>query len=303
MARKTTRGEDFPMKKLICAFLAAALAFGLAACVDTGPGGRPAETAVPAAGEADDTAEADDGFVTLRIAASPTPHAEILAKAAEMLQPQGIKLDIVEYTDYVEPNLATESGEVDANYFQHGAYLDSFNAQNGTHLVGVAPIHYEPMGLYAGQTASIEELPVGARIAIPDDAANGARALQLLAAQGLITLSEGAGAEATAEDIVDDPLGLELVPTEASQLARALDEADMAVINGNYAIEAWLSTDDAVALEAVDDDLLANYANLLVVKEGNENLPGLAELVMVLQSREMRDFIAETFSGSVVGIA
>ena len=238
---------------------------------------------------------------TIKVAASPTPHAVILEKAAELLKDKGIKLQITEFTDYVQPNMVVESGQYDANYFQHVPYLNDFNAQNGTHLVSVAEIHYEPFGIYPGKTASFEELADGAQIAVPNDGTNEARALILLEAQGLIKLREGAGMGAIKADIIENPKNLDIVEMEAAQLPRTLNSVDMAVINGNYALQAGLSvTTDAIASEDAESVGAQTYANILVVKEGNENNEAILALVEVLKSEEIKEAILAEYSGSVV---
>lgn len=238
---------------------------------------------------------------TLKIAASPTPHAVILEKAAEILKAQGITLKITEFTDYVQPNMVVESSEFDANYFQHVPYLEDFNAQNGTHLVNVAEIHYEPFGIYPGKTQSIEELADGAQIAVPNDGTNEARALILLETQGLIKLREGAGMGAIKADIIENPKNLDIVEMEAAQLPRTLNSVDMAVINGNYALQAGLSvSEDAIASEDADSVGAQTYANILVIREGNEENEAIQALIEVLKGEEIKAFILETYSGSVV---
>ena len=238
---------------------------------------------------------------TVTVGASPAPHAEILNKAAEILADQGITLEVVEYNDYVIPNTAVEDGSIDANYFQHILYLNDFNEQNGTHLVIVDKVHYEPFGIYAGKTASLDELPEGAQIAVPNDPTNEARALLLLEAQGLITLTEGVGLQATKLDIIDNPNNYEIVEVEAAQAPRALDSVDIAVINGNYAIDAGLKASDALAVEDGSSEVIQeNYANVLVAKEGNETNEALLALAEVLKSDEIKAFIDETYEGAVV---
>ena len=238
---------------------------------------------------------------TVRVGASPAPHAEILQVAKEILAQADITLDIVEFTDYIQPNTATESGDIDANYFQHQDYLNTFNAENGTHLVSVAQIHYEPLGIYPGKTASFEELADGAQILVPNDTSNEARALQLLAAQGLIELAPDAGLTATKQDITANPKNLEIVEMEAAQLPRSLASADMAVINGNYATQAGFSSaNDALATESADSDAAQLYPNVLVVEEGRENDPAILAVAAALQSDAVRDFINETYGGAVV---
>lgn len=241
------------------------------------------------------------GTTTLKVGASVTPHAEILAQVTEALAAKNIKLEIVEYTDYVQPNTAVESGDLVANYFQHQPYLDSFNADNGTHLVSVAAIHYEPLGIYPGKTAKLADIPDGGKIAVPNDATNEARALLLLEAQGLIKIKEGAGLNATKIDIAANPKNLEIVEIEAAQLARSLPDVDFAVINGNYALQAELNPlTDAVAYEEKDSEAAKTYANILVVKEGNENNEAVAALIEALKSDAVRTYINDTYQGSVV---
>lgn len=239
--------------------------------------------------------------VSLSVAASPTPHAVILEKAAELLKEKGVELKITEFTDFVQPNMVVESGQIDANYFQHVPYLNLFNEENNTHLVNVAEIHYEPFGIYPGKAASLEELEDGAQIAIPNDGTNEARALILLEAQGLIKLREDAGMNAVKTDIIENPKNLDIVEMEAAQLPRTLNSVDLAVINGNYALQAGLSViEDAIASEDPESVGAQTYANILVVKEGNEQNEGVLALIEVLESAEIKAFIEETFSGSVV---
>ena len=212
----------------------------------------------------------------------------------------GYELEIVEFTDYVLPNTALENGDLDANYFQHQPYLDDFNAENGTHLVSVAAIHYEPFGIYAGKTASLDALADGAKIAIPNDGTNEARALLLLEAQGLIKLKEGVSFTATKLDIAENPKNLDIQEIEAAQLARSLQDVDAAVINGNYAIQAGLKVSDALAIEDKDSIAAETYANVLVVKEGNEGADATKALAAALQSETVRSFIDATYGGAVI---
>ena len=241
--------------------------------------------------------------VKIRVGATPVPHAEILEIAKPILAEQGYELEIVVYTDYVQPNLAVDSGELDANYFQHTPYLNSFNAENGTHVVSAGLVHYEPFGIFAGKTSSIAELPDGAKISIPNDATNGARALLLLQQEGIITLKDGVGVEATKYDIVDNPKNVELVEMEAAQLPLSRTDVDLAVINGNYALDAGLNpTTDALAIEDASGDAAQYYANLVGVKEGNENSEAIKALLSVLQSEKVKEYINATYSGAVVPI-
>ena len=294
------------MKKLLSTVLAGALALSLAACGSTASSSAAAssEAASSEAVSSEAAAETNDlAGTTIKVAASPVPHAEILGVAKDILAEQGITLEIIEYTDYVQPNLVTESGEVDANYFQHTPYLDSFNEENGTHLVSVGAIHYEPFGLFAGKTATLDELADGAKIAVPNDTTNEARALQLLAAQGIITLKEGAGLTATKNDIAENPHNVDIVEMEAAQLPRTLADVDFAVINGNYAAEAGLNAaTDALAVEDASSEAAQTFANILVVKEGNEDNPAIQALLAALQSEQVKNFIDETYSGAVVAI-
>ena len=237
--------------------------------------------------------------VTLKVGASPAPHAEILEQVAPILAEQGITLEIVEYNDYIVPNEAVESGENDANYFQHITYMNNFNAEHGTHLVSVAEVHYEPFGIYAGRVSSLSELPDGAVIGIPNDPTNGGRALLLLQEQGLITLPEDAGLEPTVLDIVDNPHNYQIEELEAAQLPRSLDSLDIAVINGNYAIDAGLDVADALAIESSEGTAGTAYVNVLAVKEGNENNEAIQALVKALCSDEVRAYMEETYQGAV----
>ena len=240
---------------------------------------------------------------TITVAASPTPHAEILKVAGEVLAKDGWTLKVTEYADYVVPNNVVEDGECDANYFQHQPYLDNFNAENGTHLVSVAAIHYEPFGIYAGTKDAIADLADGDKIAIPNDGTNRARALLLLEANGIIKLKEGVGLDATALDIQENPLNVEVVEMEAAQIAGVRDSVALAVINGNYALNAGLNAGtDALATEDPNSVSAQTYANVLVVKEGNENTEKTQALVKALTSQEVKDYINETYSGAVVPI-
>ena len=296
------------MKKLISATLAATLALSLAACGSTA---STTETASSEAASTESTAASSEAAestsdlagTTLKVAASPTPHAEILNVAKEVLAEQGIDLEVVEFSDYVQPNLVTENGEVDANYFQHTPYLDSFNEENGTHLVSVGAIHYEPFGIYPGKSNDLENIADGATIAVPNDTTNEARALQLLAAQGIITVRDGAGLTATVNDIEENPHNVKIEEIEAAQLPRTVADVDFAVINGNYAMEAGFSVGtDALAIEDASSEAAQTYANVLVVKGGNENDPAIQALYAALTSDTIKDFINNTYDGAVVPI-
>ena len=238
---------------------------------------------------------------TITIAASPTPHAEILNIVKQELAKNGWNLEIKVFNDYVVPNTAVEDGEVDANYFQHQPYLDTFNVENGTHLVSVAKIHYEPFGIYAGKKNSLSQLADGDQISIPNDGSNRARALLLLEAQGLITLKAGVGMEATVLDIVSNPRNLKIIEMEAAQLPNTRDSVAFAVINGNYALGAGLNVStDALASEDAASVSATTYANILVVKSGNENSEKTLALKAALESEAVREYILNTYNGAVV---
>lgn len=238
---------------------------------------------------------------TITVAASPTPHAEILAQAAKLLADQGWTLEVTEFEDYVQPNLVVNSGDIDANYFQHVPYLDDFNAENGTALVSVAGIHYEPFGIYPGTKADLAELTDGDVIAVPNDTTNEARALLLLQDNGIITLKQGADLKATVKDIEENPYNINIQELEAAQVSRVKDEVAFVVLNGNYALEAGFSVaHDAVAYESSDSIAAQTYVNVLVVKEGNENKEGILALAEVLKSQEIKQYIIDTYDGAVV---
>ena len=283
------------MKKTVFALLAVLLAALPFAGCSAGGASQPEAPAASAP-----SGETSENAVTLKVGASPTPHAEILSIAAGELAGQGIVLDIVEFTDYVQPNLALDSGELDANFFQHGPYLEQFNADRGTKLVSVGSVHYEPLGLYAGKTATVDALADGATIAVPNDTTNEARALLLLQDQGLLTLREGAGVNATQTDIVDNPKNLKIQELAPEQVARSLQDVDMAVINGNYAILGGLDIADALAQEQADSLAADTYANVLVVREGDEGRAEIAALMGALQGDAVKAFIEATYAGAVV---
>ena len=307
------------MKKRVlgAAILAAALAAGaLTACsgsgkettADTTAAPTTAEDTTAAGAEAETTAAETEAAETtaagemkkIIVGASPAPHAEIVNAAKEVLASKGYERDIVEYTDYVLPNNALDSGDLDANYFQHKPYLDSFNEQNGTKLVSAGAIHYEPFGIYAGKTSSLDELKDKATVLVPNDVSNEARALLLLEAQGLIKLKEGVGLEATRNDIVENPKNLDIVELEAAQLPRSLPDCDIAVINGNYAIEAGLKVSDALAAEDSESLAATTYGNIVAVREGDETTDATKALVEALTSPEVKQFMEEKYEGAVV---
>ncbi|MFE7172877.1 MetQ/NlpA family ABC transporter substrate-binding protein [Streptomyces sp. NPDC057616] len=270
--------------KLTTAVLAAgALTFGLTAC---GSG-------------SESTASSADYSGPLVVAASPTPHAEILNFVKKNLAKKaGLDLEVKEFQDYIVPNTATEDGSVDANYFQNQPYLDDFNKKRGTHIVPVVTVHLEPLGLYSHKVKKADELKSGATVAVPNDAVNEARALKLLAANGLITLKAGAGTEATPQDIAKNPRNLKFKEVEAAQTARSLDDVDAAVVNGNYAISAGIKpAKDALVLESAKN---SPYGNFLAVKKGNEKDPRVKKLAKLLTSPEVKKFIEDKYQGSVI---
>lgn len=254
---------------------------------------------------AEESTEAAGGTVeskgTITVAASATPHAEILAAAKPILAEQGWNLEVTEFDDYVLQNEVVESGEMDANYFQHVPYLDSFNEEKGTHLVEVGKIHYEPFGIYPGTKSSLDDIADGDVIAVPNDTTNEARALLLLQDNGIITLKDGAGLEATVNDIAENPYNVEIQELAAESVARVADEVAYVVLNGNYALQAGFSVaKDALAYEKSDSEAAKTYVNVIVVKEGNENNEGVKALVDVLKSDEIKKFINDTYDGAVI---
>ncbi|MBQ9872451.1 MAG: MetQ/NlpA family ABC transporter substrate-binding protein [Eubacterium sp.] len=264
--------------------------------------GAKEETATEAKpADSTEAAPAAESKGTITVAASPTPHAEILAKAKELLAAQGWELKVTEFEDYVQPNLVVESGEIDANYFQHVPYLDDFNKENGTNIVNAGGIHYEPFGIYPGTKSSLDELADGDTIAVPNDTTNEARALLLLQANGVITLKEGAGLTATVLDIQDNPKNIKIQELEAAQVSRVRGEVALVVLNGNYALEAGLSVGkDAIAFEKSDSEAAKTYVNIIGVKAGNENSDKIQALVSVLKSEEISKFINDTYDGAVI---
>ncbi len=252
--------------------------------------------------EAGSSAAAATGDKVITVGASPSPHAEILEAAKDALKAEGYELKVVEYTDYVQPNLALESKSLDANYFQHLPYLENFNKERGTKLVSVAAIHYEPFGIYAGKSKDLKSLPEGAKIAVPNDVTNEARALLLLADQGLITLKDNTDINATKQDIVENPHNIEIVEVEAAQVPRSLQDVDFGVVNGNFAIASGLKVADALATEAADSVAAKTYANIVVVREGDENSEKTQALVKALTTAEIKQFIENKYKGAVVPI-
>ncbi len=238
---------------------------------------------------------------TIKVAASPTPHAELLEQAKPILEANGWNLEVTEFEDYVQPNLVVEQGEFDANYFQHIPYLDQFNVEQGTHLVNAGGIHYEPFGIYPGTKKSLDELEEGDEIAVPNDTTNEARALLLLQDNGIITLKDGAGLTATKNDIVENPKNVEIVELEAAQVPRVVGEAAFVVLNGNYALQAGFSVaKDSIAYEASDSEAAQTYVNVIAVKEGNEESDAIKALVAALKSDDIKNYINSTYDGAVV---
>ena len=298
------------MKKSI-GILAAAVfsATALAAC----GGGSSAQETTAAATEAakEETAKAEEETTEAKeeapaelkkivVGASPAPHAEILRAAKDVLAKKGYELEILEYVDYIQPNLALESEDLDANYFQHLPYLESFNEENGTKLVSAAAIHYEPFGIYAGKVSSLEELADGATVAVPNDTTNEARALLLLEAQGLIKLKEGADLTVTRNDIVENPKNLDIKEMEAAQIPRVVEDVDIAVINGNYAIDAGFKVSEALAVEDSESIAATTYGNVIAVREGHDKDENIVALVEALTSDEVKAFMETTYEGAVV---
>lgn len=238
---------------------------------------------------------------TIKVAASATPHAEILEYAKTALKEKGYDLEVTIFDDYVKPNEVVESGEFDANYFQHEPYLNSFNEEKGTHLVIAGKIHYEPFGIYPGTKKSLDDIADGDTIAVPNDTTNEARALLLLQDNGIIKLKDGAGINATVNDIEENPHNIEIVELEAAQVARVVDETSFVVLNGNYALQAGFSVSkDALAYETSDSEAAKTYVNVIAVKEGNENNEAIKALVDVLKSDDVKKYINDTYDGAVL---
>ena len=280
---------------ILVAALGVVLAFGLAAC----GGNSASSSASGSASSASASAAAASDDNVIKVGASPTPHAEILNDAvAPLVEKAGYKLEVVEFTDYVLPNTATEDGEIFANYFQHVPYLDDFNAEQGTHLVSVAGVHIEPMSIYAGKAASLDELADGATVAVPNDTTNEARALLLLQSAGLIELNDPTDLAATPKDIKSNPKNLQFKEVEAATVPTILPDVDIAVINTNYAIGANLDKSLVLQTEAGDSP----YVNVLVVKEGNENDEKTKVLVDAITSQDVKDYITSKYNGEVVPV-
>ena len=282
------------MKKSIAAILAGALCLStLTACSGS-----------TSSSDSSAAANTGDSDKVITVGATPTPHAEILNAAKDALEAEGYTLKVVEFTDYVQPNTALVDGDLDANYFQHTPYLNNFNKENGTDLVAAFDMHYEPFGIYAGKTASIEELADGASVAIPNDGSNETRALLLLQDAGLIKLKDGIDptSDATKLDITENPKNLDIQEIAAEQLPRSLADVDLAVINGNYALQAGLKVADALAIEDASGDAAQTYANIIAVRAGDETSEKTLALVKALQSDAVKTFIADSYNGAVVAI-
>lgn len=270
--------------------------FALTAC-----GGNSASSSSAATSGAAASGGASDGAV-ITVGASPSPHAEILKAIEDEVKSAGYELKVVEYNDYVQPNVALSEGDLDANYFQHKPYLDNYNQENGTDLVSAAAIHFEPMGIYAGKSSDIKNVPDGAKIAVPSDATNEARALLLLQDQGVLKLKDGTGLEATKNDIAENPHNVEFVEVEAASVPRTLQDADFGVINGNYALSAGLDTTATLASEGADSEAAKTYANIVAVRKGEDATEKTKALVKALTSDTAKKFIEDTYKGSVIPV-
>ena len=291
------------MKKILALTLSAILCLGLLAGCGTDSGTAatdPAESSAEPSADSTGSGELE----TITVGASITPHAEILDAVRGELEALGYDLEIVEYTDYILPNVSLSDGSLDANYFQHGPYLETYNAENGTDLVNAASIHYEPMGIYPGSKTSLDELAEGDTIAIPNDATNEARALLLLQDNGYITLADGidASSNATVLDIVDNPLNLNILEMAAENISNSLPDVAFGIINGNYALQAGLTGDDALASEDPDSDAAQTYANIVACRNGEESSEKIQALITALTSDTCREYIESTYSGAVVPI-
>lgn len=285
------------MKKRVLTVLLAGV---LAVAALTGCGGSDSGEDSGSSGSGSDSGSSSDSKV-IKVAASATPHAEILEEAKGLLEKEGYQLEVTVFNDYVQPNEVVESSDFDANYFQHIPYLDSFNEEKGTHLVNAGGIHYEPFGIYPGTKKSLDELEDGDTIAVPNDTTNEARALLLLQDNGVITLKEGAGLNATVNDIEENAKNVKIEELEAAQVSRVVDEVAFVVLNGNYALEAGFSVKkDAIAYEESDSEAAKTYVNVIAVKEGNEENEAIQALVKVLKSEDIKKFIDEKYDGAVI---
>ena len=288
-------------QKILALVLALVLSLSFAACAAKTETAASTETASTETASDETASDAVESKGTITVAASPTPHAEILAQAAPILAAEGWTLEVKEFQDYVQPNNVVESGEFDANYFQHIPYLENFNEEQGTHLVNAGGIHYEPFGIYPGTKSSLDDIAEGDTIAVPNDTTNEARALLLLQDNGILKLKDGAGLTATVLDIEENPYNVEILELEAAQVPRVKDEVAYVVLNGNYALDAGFSVaKDALAYEKSDSDAAKTYVNVIAVKEGNENSEKIQALVSALKSDAIRQYINDTYDGAVV---
>lgn len=297
------KNEEFIMKKRLLASVAAGvLALSvLAGCAAKETAAPTDEAKATESTEKTDNAEEKTDKKVIKVAASATPHAELLEQVKPILAEQGIDLEITVFDDYVQPMNVVEDGEFDANYFAHVPYVEQFNAEQGTHIVNAGGIHYEPFGIYPGTKKALSELADGDVIAVPNDTTNEARALLLLQDNGIIKLKEGAGLTATINDITENPKNIEIKELEAAQVARVIPEVAFVVLNGNYALEAGLSVaKDSIAFEASDSEAAKTYVNIVAVKEGNENNAEIKALVDALKSDTIKQYIKDTYDGAVV---
>ncbi|MEA5012310.1 MAG: MetQ/NlpA family ABC transporter substrate-binding protein [Angelakisella sp.] len=282
------------MKKLLALTVALLLTVSAVGCGSSASSSSAAPSSQAASSEA-------PANVVLKVGASPAPHAEILESVKEALAAQGITLEITEFTDYVLPNNAVFDKSLDANYFQHQPYLTKFNEENKTDLVSAGSIHFEPLGIYPGKTASLEALADGAKIAVPNDPTNEARALNLLAANGIITLKEGVGLNATPKDIIENPKNIKIVELEAAQVPNALADVDLGVINGNYAVPAGI-IDTVLVTEDPGSEAAQEFANIVAVSPAKKDDPAVAALIKALCSEETRKFISEKYGAAVIPV-
>ena len=283
-------------KKIIALALALVLSLSLAACASKTETAASIETA-----STETASETTESKGTITVAASPTPHAEILAQAKPILEAEGWTLEVKEFQDYVQPNNVVESGEFDANYFQHIPYLENFNEEQGTHLVNAGGIHYEPFGIYPGTKSSLDDIAEGDTIAVPNDTTNEARALLLLQDNGILKLKDGAGLTATVLDIEENPYNVEILELEAAQVPRVKDEVAFVVLNGNYALDAGFSVaKDALSYEKSDSDAAKTYVNIIAVKKGRETDPSIVKYIEIFHTEPVKKFIEDKYKGQVI---
>lgn len=288
------------IKKVLLLALILALAVSVFGCANNEQKDEPApsEQTPP-----EQTPSEDAKLTKITVAASSVPHAEILAQVKSDLADKGFELEVIEFADYVQPNMVVEAGDIDANFFQHKPYLDNFNVEKGTNIVSVAAVHFEPLGIYPGKSDDLSNITDGATIAVPNDTTNEARALLLLEANGIIRIKEEAGLTATKKDIVENPHNVDIVELEAAQVARVVAETDFVVLNGNYALEAGFNVEnDALTKEEQESEAAQTYANILCVKKGNEETDKTKALIEALKSDKVKQYIADTYEGAVVAI-